>query len=372
MLSAECAESGFNCVIKDQVTLYRNMNKSGLTTTSAFRILVIISILLLAHGCTTTTEKLFGKKSEEITPFAQKTVEVLVVENIQIRDSEFIHLHRYVDDSFEELDELQKQMRYVDLYRDKLIAYSINLVRLTGQYESESDRIAAYADHIEQTVGKGELNRLGIYDQEWEQILTDIRGQETFLDALRTFQPVINRAARDFEALITKIESEVVVAVRLEFDRRIEANFHDINAFLSSQNDQRNQLLAAMIAIDKYRQGDKQAITEFRHMYMPIGKLFASTTPGEKQLTEIEVDLRERIKNSSMLIEQLNSDYVHHEKARAELDRKETEVYNDLTLALLHVTTWSQAHQALANGVENPGEWMELSIKAARLMRDVF
>jgi hypothetical protein len=348
------------------------MNKPVLMTTCVFRVLAIISILLLGQGCTTITEQLFGKKSEQITPFAQKTVEVLVIENVQIRDSEFIHLHRYVDDTFVELDELQKRMRYVDLYRDKLITYSMELVRLTELHENESDRVAAYAAHIEQTVGKSELNRLGISDQEWQQILTDIRSQQTLLGALRQFQPVINRAARDFEALIKKIESEMVVAVRVEFDRRIEANYRDINTFLSREHEKRDQLLAAMNVIDEYRQGNKQAITEYGQKHTPAGKLFASATPGEKQLIEIETDLRERIKNSSMLISELKSDYVDYEKARAELDQKETGVYNDLTIALLHVTTWSQAHQALANGVEDPGEWMELSIKAAKLARDMF
>ena len=347
------------------------MERSHIPTSRFIWNLVIISTLLFSQACTSVSEKFTGKKQEEITPFAQKTVEVLVVENIQIRDNELIHLRRYVDDSFVELDELQLHMEQVKRYRDKLIAYSIDLVRLTELYENDEERVAAYADRIEQNVGTDEFNRLGISDQEWASILVDIRSQDSLLDALRTFQPVINIAARDFEALISRIETDLVVAVRKEFDRRIETNFLEVNEFLLRQHDIRNELLAAMIAIDKYRLGDEQAIAEFRQTKTPISKLFASSSPSEKQLLKIEANLQERIKNSTALITELKPDYANYQHARAELDRKEAEVFDALTVARLQIATWTLAHQALANGVKAPGEWMELSVGAARLAGSV-
>lgn len=343
------------------------MNRSEIPTTRFIWALAIITSLILSQGCASIT----GKEQEEITPFAQKTVEVLVVENIQIRDNELIHLRRYVDDSLVELDELQLHMERVKRYRDKLIEYSIDLVRLNELYATDAERVAAYADRTEETVRETELSRLGISEQEWETILADIRAQETLLDALRIFQPVINIASRDFEDLISRIETDLVVAVRKEFDRRIEANFLEVNEFLLRQYDIRNELLAAMIAIDKYRRGDKQAIADLRKLNTPVGKLFNSNTPGENQLTTLEADLDVRIKKSSMRIIELNSDYVNYGNARAELDQKEVEVFDALTVARLQIATWTLAHQALANGVKAPGEWMELSVHAAKLVGSV-
>jgi hypothetical protein len=347
------------------------MKRSQIPTTRFIWNLVIVSTLLISQACSSISEKFTGKEQEEITPFAQKAVEVLVVENIQIRDNELIHLRRYVDDSFVELDELQQHMEQVKQYRDKLIAYSIDLVRLTEVYEDDEEMVAAYADRIEQTVDTDELNRLGISEQEWAVILADIRSQESLLGALRTFQPVINTAALDCEALISRIEADLVEAVRKEFDRRIEENFLEVNEFLLRQFDIRNELLAAMIAIDKYRRGDKQAIAEFKQMKTLVSKLFSSSTPDEKQLVSIEAELQERIKNSTMLITELNSDYANYEQARTELDRKEAEIFDALTVARLQIATWTLAHQALANGVKTPGEWMELSVGAARLAGSV-
>lgn len=347
------------------------MKRSHIPTARFIWNLIIVSTLLFSQACTSITEKFTGKKQGEITPFAQKTIEALVVENIQIRDNELIHLRRYVDDSLVELDELQLHMEQVKLYRDKLIAYSIDMVRLTELYENDEERVAAYADRIEQTVGTNELNRLGISEQEWATILADIRSQNSLLDALLMFQPVINTAALDFEALISRIETDLVVAVRKEFDRRIEANFLEVNEFLLRQYDIRKELLAAMIAIDKYRRGDEQAIAEFRQMKALVSKLFASSSPSEKQLLKIEADLQERIKNSTLLITELNSDYASYEHARAELDKKEAEVFDALTVARLQIATWTLAHQALGNGVKTPGEWMGLSVEAAKLAGSV-
>ncbi len=344
------------------------MNQSNLSAARTSRIASLVCALLLSQGCATLDEKFRGKEHEDIAPFAQKTVEVIVVENIQIRDNELVHLRRYVDDTFTELDRLQEHIARIDTYRDEIIAYSIDLVRVTELYETEAERVQAYADRIEQYVGPIALNRLGVSEDEWKQVVEGIRGQETLLGALRTFQPIINRAARDFEALIKSIETEMVAAVRHEFDRRIEAEFKEMNEFLLSQFTTRDELIAAMTAIDKYRRGDAQAIAAFRKRNTPVGKLFTSNRPSESQLTTIEADLRERIKHSTSLIAEMDKDFANYEKQRSELDKKEAEVYEALYVARLQIATWTRSHQALANGVKEPGEWMELSIKAAKLV----
>jgi len=342
------------------------MNPENTQTIPFIFKLVVFALLLLGQGCTSVTKKFTGEEHEEITPFAQKTVDVLVVENIQIRDNELLHLRRYVDDTFVELDELQRHMNQVKGYRDKLVEYSIDLVRLTEQYSKESERIAAYASHLEQIIRKTELSRLGISEAEWSEILANIRDQETFLDALRGFQPVITAASRDFDALITRIETELLVATRKEFDRRIELNFLEVNELLLILHNKRKELLAAMIALERYRGGDTKAIANFRQNNAPIRKIFTSDAPNEERLTALESDIRERIKYSTLLIAEMETDYANYVKTRAELDQKEIEVLEALTIARLQIETWTQAHHALANGVKKPGDLMQLTVNAAK------
>lgn len=342
------------------------MNPENTRTTRFIIKLAVIALLFSGQGCTSMSAMFTGEEQEEIRPFAQKTVEVLAVRDIQIRDNELLHLRRYVDDTFVELDELQRHMNQVMGYREKLVEYSVDLVRLTEQYPSESERIAAYASHLEQMVGKPELSRLGISEAEWSEILANIRNQKTFLNALRGFQPVITAASSDFDALITKIETELLVATRKEFDRRIELNFQEVNELLLILRNKRKELLAAMIALERYRAGDNKAIADFRQGNAHVIGLFSVDAPNEERLTALEGDIRERIKYSTLLIAELNTDYENYEKTRAELDQKEVEILESLTIVRLQIETWTQAHHALASGVKKPGDLMQLTVSAAK------
>jgi hypothetical protein len=347
------------------------MSQLTLPTARPVLVLLIVGILFLTQGCTTVKEGFVGKEHEQIGPFAQKTVEMLAVQNIQVRDNELIELRRYVDDSFVELDALQETIAIIDGYRDEVIAYSIDLVRLVELYNTDAERIEAYAERIEQHVGPIALNRLGITEQEWRSVVADIRKQERLLDALRAFQPVINRAARKFDAYISKIESDLMIVARKEFDRRIQAEYQHPIDFLNRQYKSRYDLIAASIAIDKYREGDKQAIAKFRKKDLPVSKLFTTNAPSEKQLITLEEELYERLKQSTELLAELDRDYADYIKVRKELDKKEAEVYEALSFARLQIATWTQAHQALANGVKDPGEWMEMTIQAAKVIKAV-
>ena len=324
--------------------------------------LIILSLLPLGQGCASIA----GSEREEIKPFAQTTVDVLVIEDIQIRDNQLIYLRRYVDDSFVQLDELQRYMRQIRLYKNKLVEYSIDLVRLTEEYEQESERVAAYASHLEQMVGITELNQIGVSEAEWSEILTGIRSQDTFLNALRGFQPLIIAATVDFAALITRIESELLEAMRKEFDRRIESSFREVNHLRLILHNKRKELLAAMIAVERYRAGNKNAIANFRQTSTHLDQEFTSDTPDQGQLELLELDLRERIRYSTALIAETDGDYAIYEKTRTELNQKETEILEALTIARLQIETWTQAHHALSRGVKKPGELMQLTVNAAK------
>jgi CRP-like cAMP-binding protein len=326
----------------------------------------LLVLLFLGQGCTSISDKFTGSEREEIKPFAQKTVDVLVVEDIQIRDNELLHLRPYVDDTFVELDELQRHMNQVKQYRNKLVEYSIDLVRLTEQYDKEPARIAAYASHLEEIIGETERERIGLSEGEWGEILVEIRNQKTFLNALRSFQPVIAVASDTFAALVTRIESELLVATRKEFDRRIESSFQEVNQLLSILRKKRRELLGAMLALEGYRGGNDGAIGSFRQTGTHLDEVFTSDRPNEDQLAALEADLRERISYSTLLIAEMDNDYANYVKTRAELDQKELEILEALTIARLQIETWTQAHHALARGVKQPGELMQLTVRAAR------
>ena len=91
-----------------------------------------------------------------------------------------------------------------------------------------------------------------------------------------------------------------------------------------------------------------------------------------KDIDAIDNALRGELIQNTLLLKQLEKDIEGYEKTRDELDRKEAEVIASLGLARLQFVTWSRSHQALANGVKEPGKWMELSVKAGQLLGKAF
>jgi hypothetical protein len=65
---------------------------------------------------------------------AQKTVEVIGVNNMLLHDDELVWLRKFADNDFAELDRLQLLLEGLDFFRSKIVSYSIELVRVSELY----------------------------------------------------------------------------------------------------------------------------------------------------------------------------------------------------------------------------------------------
>ena len=329
----------------------------------------IVGFAAIATGCT-SNGSLRSTEREDVTPFAQKTVEVLGLQNIQLRDNELFYLRVYADSSFVELDRLQVLLERTDAFRDRVISYSVDLVRVTEMYDDETEKVAAYADGVDYQLRDQAVTALEMSEQDWDAVITDVRAQPDFLAALRAVQPIINEAGRFYEELLFEIENEVLVEVRTEFDRRIQAEYAEPIRFIDNYYNRRDEILRGLNLIYAYRHGDTAAAEGIRDVTAVVNpSLLPKGDFTAKDIDAIDKTLRDELIQNTLLLKQLEDDVDDYEKTRDELDRKEAEVIASLGLARLQFVTWSRSHQALANGVKEPGKWMELSIKAGDLLR---
>jgi len=340
------------------------------------RVLTLSGLLLLAivsAGCTTVKEGFGGTEREDITPFAQKTVEVVGVGNIRLRDDELLYLRLYVDESFEALDYLQELLIRMDTFQDKVITYSVDLVRVTELYKNDAEQVAAYAQSLDDNLRAPVTGYLAVTEQEWEAVLADVRGQKDLLAALRAVQPILTKAGDYFEELVVEMEATIIFDVRTEFDLRIQAEYESLLTFADKHYRYRDELLDVAIHLDDYERGDKDAITRLRAKdYIVDLSTLPNDSPTQAQVRKTGQILLEELQMTTEIGRNLEPDIADYIATRAELDRKETEVLADMGLARVQFVTWSRAHQALAAGVKDPGEWMELSIKAAKIVKEVF
>lgn len=331
----------------------------------------LIGILVLTQGCQTVKEGFTPQEHAEFTPFAQKTVEVIGVDNIQLRDDELVYLRQYVDDSFTQLDYLQSLLNQTEVFRDKVILYSVELVRVSEMYATETEMVAAYAQSIDDNLRAPVTGYLQVSEREWDAVLAEVRAQEEILGALRAVQPVVSKAGQYYDELMAEIEATVVVEVRGEFDRRIQAEYAEILEHMDRYYRYRDEILEAMNLLDDYERGiNPNAIAELRAKDYPIDpELFPGDELDRRQIKRAWKELAEELSENTEFGKNFDQDLEDYLATRAELDRKETELLNGLALARIQFVTWARAHQALANGVKDPGKWMELAVNAAKLVR---
>ena len=334
---------------------------------------VLFSVTLaLSQGCTALSEGFIGSEQEEIAPFARATIEVIGVGDIILREDELVYLRSYTRGDFPELTRLQDALARVDGYRDAVIIYAVDMVRVTELYETDEGKVNGFADSVESQLGSIPIERDVISESEWNGLIANVRAQPDLLAALRAFQPFVNRSSAAFEQLVSEIEDTMIPALRAEFDRRIQDEFKEMLAFLEMQYEIRDDMLAGMTALHRHRYGDGDAIAEFRSAASPIAQeFFAHNSYSEDDLLAIDNALRRRLGDSSILMAQIEEDIRDYEQTRAELDAAEAAIYAELGIARLQIITWSRAHQDLANGVREPGKWMESTLKAAKLVKDI-
>ena len=104
-----------------------------------------LSSLGVLSGCTTVKKGLVGKEVENVVPFAEQTVSSLSVQRIDFRESEFAYLRVISDGGSAEVQRLRELLATVEAFRDEIIYYSVELVRIAETSDDEQERIAEYA-----------------------------------------------------------------------------------------------------------------------------------------------------------------------------------------------------------------------------------
>ncbi len=339
------------------------------TPTLPGRAVILFVVLAVLQGCAA----LKGQENEDITPFAQKTVEVLVVDNLHIYDSELVFLRYYVDEDLIELDRMQELLDAIDTFRDEVINYSVDLVRITELYTDDDEIVAEYAKNLDERIGPLLVKRGVMQQAEWDATLKEIGAQPNLLAALRQFQPVISASGEFYEDLIAKIEDEALKDLRAAFAARIDAEYGPATAYGDRAYFRRGEVLTALFLLDEFQRGDETALDTLRESGLILNPaLRLDDNPSREQAVMLYDALRVELADNTEVIRELALDKSDYRETLAELDRQEAKILAELSVARLQFATWSRAHQALANGVKQPAKWMELSVQAAKLVKGAF
>lgn len=329
----------------------------------------LVATLSLLSGCGIFKQGLVGEERANVVPFAEHTVSALTVDRLDFRQSEFTYLRALVGSDWPEVRRLRERLAVADGFRDDVIRYSVELVRIGESNATDAERVREFADMLIE-VRQGLSDEFDASDSEFAATVADIRAQPNLLAALRSTQPLIDEASKQYLALIDEIESETLVAAVAELDRAIEqsyANFMHYSRLLAAR---REGLLQALSLIREIRLGSADAVAELRSLDVFRNRqVRVADTPTAAQIAELENHILAEMERDNRVGEYMDPDVVAYLAIRAELDREEAEVLAGLNVARLQIVGWARAHQAMANGAKEPGKWLSVVADAARTVR---
>ena len=202
--------------------------------------------------------------------------------------------------------------------------------------------------------------------------IENIQNEQTFLGALRAVQPLIVESGEYFEDLLREAEDEAVPGARDLIDRNIEKEFETVIAQLDIIYERRDELMRGLQMIRKYRLGDKDALRGINDGTMLLNRSFRlPTLPNDKQLDATKDYIVSELQKEDLILNLLQKDVDDYFATRAELDREIAEVTEGLAIARRQVVGWIRGHQALANGIRDPGRWLKAIFQVAEGVRKV-
>ena len=331
---------------------------------------VALGVSMLS-GCATVKEGLVGQEYENVVPFAEQTISSLSVQRIDFRDSEFAYLRAISQENTPEAQHLRELLSLVEDFRDQIIYYSVELVRIAELSADEEERVSEYAQTFAAMHGQF-VSQLDMDESEISAIEQDIRSQESLLEAIRTAQPVIDRAGNKFEILVREIEEHALVETVTYFDNLIETHYAEFMRYNDILVARRDEMLLGLSLLRDHRMGDPAALDRLRELsIISLRKVDIPASPSESQLNTIENFLLTQMRQDDEIAEYLQTDVEAYLAAHAELNREEAEVLNGLNVARLQIIAWTRAHKAMADGNKEPGKWLKVAMDAAAAVRRV-
>jgi len=336
-------------------------------------LLFALSLLLYLSGCAgmeNYTKKFKRTPKANVAFFADSTIALIGDAEIGLTKDDAIYTREFF-----KLTEPEEQQLYGHLAETKrtmsaMVNYSVRIVTIAETAPSQKARVKLYADFLDTTEDWIE-RRLRLKDTHYRSVVENVRTQETFLDALRQAQPIINAYGRYAELLIERIDTATEALV-YKMDTKIDAKYKGVVIYHEGLRKEKFRVLEALKYLDRSYRGfqgaydlmlDTQAIRN-RKLLPAEGKF-----PNEAQLQSIGKHLMGRLDNIDRIEKEIDNDWITYRKTHSELDRKHDELIAQSNRARLIFLAWIRAHAKMSSGTVAPAEWFDISDVPAQLLR---
>lgn len=328
----------------------------------------LIFCAVLISGCASYNRKFKSKSVADIGMFADSTIAMLGDLNLNLNREETLLVRRFVDFSLPEEKRVEEMADELVEMLEAIVSYSIEIVNMSELDVAETSRVQLYADYLVRY--RADMLRTGEIDAEsFDSTIEEVAGQETFVEALRKAQPLLNASvlegALNIGELVTALES-----LALKVDSRIDAEYADIIDFRAKLEDEKFDILTAVAIIyDAYRLEDPNldALRDSGVIWTP--EIIPEGRPTRDDLRMIGDHLASRMQALETAQNAIEPNWQDYLDTHRELDKIIDETILSVQQARIMMLTWVRAHQKMASGRVDPAEWFDVGEVTKSLIR---
>jgi len=330
-----------------------------------FKVMCLISVfiaLMMVTACSSfksVSQKFQPTVVANVGVFADQTLAMLSESDFGFSASQAIYLRDFIDYNNELETQFGGYKNEAGLFFRKIMNYSMELVLIVENNPDSADRVAAYADFISEMEAEV-LEKLDLKQDHYDQILENVRAAETFLDAIRQAQPIVNGAGRYMNQVLDNMFSQLEL-LSIDLEKRIDTRFEDVVRYQRALELEKYYILRAMEKLYHAADGDTEAYQSLieskaiaRRSLVPKGE------PTEADFEALWDHLVNRLDGLDRVVKEINPDWILYRATHRELDKAKDRVTNNISRARLITLVWMRAHQKMGSGVTNPAEWFDI------------
>ena len=310
-------------------------------------------------SCATVSGKFTPTMKENVGIFADQTVALLSQADFGFTRSETIYTRPFWD---EEGEEEKNLVRSLDLAKESfrgIIDYSYEIVLIAETKDAEKEKVEAYADFISDFDDKL-LEDLRYSRDHYVDLIREVREQESFLDALKKAQPIINAAGKyNNRVLDDMVESMDVVMLKME--DRIDTEYREVIRYQEILEDEKYAAFQALEQLYLTHKGDRDAFGRFIESgVLRSKKLLPEGPPSEEDLIRLNQTVLGQLDNINRVWMEISQDWENYRATHRELDELHAKMLENINRARMVTLLWTRAHQKMAHGVLAPAEWFDI------------
>ena len=300
--------------------------------------ILFVIILILASWILNGCSAFQSSRKIDMAPFSENA-STLFGEAMKVsRTYEWKHLKRYT--TIPEFQNLNRDAVPLLKALSSIVYYSNQVVAISNSSLSEKDKNKQLAIYLYEVLQKARVkastDTLKGIRIDTDQVLSNIRQSDTYLEGISAASPLINVVVSAIQEGLDKIQADIPYIIN-GFDREIEKDFSITRENFLNLKKLQGISMKALNYFYQARLGSPAAFDSLRQIDASVRVIIPDRENiSKEQIKAVEIYLIDRLNTIDAIIHQLDDDLTEYRAKRAELEDWRIQVDEKIRIARLN------------------------------------